>query len=78
MEVTCHVTQTLSSGPKTDFLHLDDLIVTNIFLTNSTVILWLRDDFFKSILTTFEASFIFEAARAVAKIVSSLNSNHHK
>jgi hypothetical protein len=28
-------------------------------------------------LTTFEASFIFEAAGAVSKIGSSLKSNHH-
>jgi hypothetical protein len=35
--------------------------------------------FFKSILTTFEESFIFEAARAraVAKIGLSLKSNYH-
>ncbi len=33
---------------------------------------------FESTLTTFEASSIFEAAEAVAKIGSSLKSNHHK
>jgi hypothetical protein len=33
---------------------------------------------FESILTTFEASFIFEAAGAVAKIDSSLILNHYK
>jgi hypothetical protein len=32
---------------------------------------------FESTLTTFEASFIFEAAGAVSKIGSSLKSNHH-
>ena len=32
---------------------------------------------FESLLTTFEPSFIFEAARAVVKINSSLKPNHH-
>jgi len=32
---------------------------------------------FESLLTPFEASIIFEADMAVAKIGSSLNSNHH-